>query len=99
MLGLEVVVLLLAIPVVLSVTSAGPAGGWAMAGLAALALVTAGLFRRRPRLGLGLGWAVQVLAVLSGLLVPIMVAVGLMFAGVWAVAVHYGGKVDRMRSG
>ncbi len=96
-LGLEVVVLLLAIPVVLSLTSAGASGGWAMAVLGALALVTAGLFRRRPGLGLRLGWAVQVLVVASGLLVPAMFAVGTMFAGVWALAVHYGGRVDRMR--
>lgn len=97
-LALEAVVVLLAIPVLLSLTDVGPAGGWALAVLAVLALAVAGLFRRDPRRGVVAGWVVQALALASGLLVTAMVVVGLMFAGLWWLAVSLGGRVDRLQA-
>lgn len=97
-LGLQAIALLLAIPVLLSLTDVGAGGGWAMAALAGAAVVVAGLFRRDPRTGLVLGWMLQGVTVLSGLLVPALVAVGLMFAVLWWAAVHFGGKVDRLEA-
>ena len=97
-LGLEAVVLLLAIPVLLSLTSAGAAGAWALAALAVVAVAAAGLFRRDPGTALALGWGVQGAALLAGVLVPAMVAVGVMFGALWWAAVHFGGKVDRLEA-
>ncbi len=97
-LGLEAIVLLLAILVLLSLTTVGAPGAWALAALALLAVVGAGLFRRRPAVGLAVGWAVQGLAVLSALMVPAMLAVGIVFGALWWTAVHFGGKVDRLEA-
>jgi hypothetical protein len=97
-LGLEAVALLLAIPVVLSLTSAGPAGGWVLAGLALAAVLLAGYVRRAPGTATWLGWALQVLVLLAGLLVHALVVVALMFAALWWAAVRYGGRVDALRA-
>lgn len=97
-LALEAVVVLLAIPVLLSLTDVGPRGGWALGALALLALVVAALFRRDPRTGVVAGWVVQGLALASGLLVTAMVVVGLMFAGLWWLAVVLGSRVDRLEA-
>lgn len=97
-LGLEAVCLLLAVLVLRSLGGAGAAGTWALVALAVLAVVVAGLVRRDPDTAVLLGWGVQVLAVASGLLVPAMYAVGVIFAGVWWTAVHYGGRVDRLQA-
>jgi hypothetical protein len=97
-LGLEAVCLLLAVLVLRSLGSTGAGGSWALVGLAVLAVVAAGWVRRDPGTAVVLGWGVQVLAVVSGLLVPAMYAVGVIFAGVWWAAVYYGGKVDRLEA-
>lgn len=95
-LGLEAVVVLLAIPVVLSLTSAGPRAAWALAVLALLALGTAGLLRRDPRTAVGIGWVIQLCVVVSGLIVPAMVFLGVVFAALWWAAIHFGRRVDRV---
>ena len=97
-LGLQVVVLLLAIPVTLSVADRGPVAAWSFAALALLALVAAILFRRAPRAALTLGWLVQLLSIASGVLVPAMYFVGVLFAVVWWTAVHFGAKVDALEA-
>jgi hypothetical protein len=97
-LGLEIMVLLLAIPVGLALSGRGAIVVWVFSGLALLAFVAAGLFRRDPRTAAKLGWMVQVLAIASGVLVPAMYLVGVMFAAVWWTAIHFGGKVDALES-
>ncbi|WP_172979632.1 DUF4233 domain-containing protein [Agromyces agglutinans] len=43
----------------------------------------------------GLGWAVQALILLSGLLNPAMFFVGALFGGIWAYAMITGARIDR----
>lgn len=85
----EAIIVGLAIPVAITVaevdaTRAVLIGG----GLAIGCLVTAGLLRRR--IGIPLGWALQVLVVLSGFVVPAMFIVGGLFAVLWVVALRLG---------
>ena len=61
-------------------------------GLAALAIVAAGLLRRPW--GLTLGWAVQALVLVSALVVPMMLVVGLFFLALWVTCLLQGGKID-----
>jgi hypothetical protein len=97
-LALEAVVILLAIPVVLSLTSAGPPAAWALGLLALIAIGTSVAFRRAAATAIGVGWVVQLLVVVAGLLVPAMVFIGLVFAALWWAAIHYGRRVDRVRA-
>lgn len=81
-LGLEAVVTLL-VPRALAFTSTGLGltRTLILVGLAVVMVVAAGLARRR--FGIGLGSALQVLFVLTGVLLPAMFVVGLIFAAIW----------------
>ena len=98
MLTLEAIVLALSVPVMISVedVDTGLAVGLGL-GLAVLCVVTAGLLSR-PR-AFALGHAVQAGAIGLGFLVPIMFAVGTMFAALWAAAYLVGRRIeaDRVR--
>ena len=59
-----------------------------------LGLLAAGVVRRPG--GIAVGWVLQVLVCLSGLLVPAMAVLGLIFLGVWVTALVYGAKGDRL---
>lgn len=74
----------------------GSAAAWIGAGLVLLCLVAAGMVTRPG--GIALGWVVQVLVIACGFLVPDMFVMGAIFAGLWWAAVHYGRKVDTMRT-
>lgn len=89
-LAFEAIVLLLAIPVAIVVSGAPPLGIAALSVLAVACALLPALFKQRWFLGAG--WAVQVLVVLSGLLVPMMFVLGLVFAALWATATHLGSK-------
>ena len=91
---LEAIVVGLAIPVALMVDGGGPRAAWVL-GVLAVVLVVASGAARRPH-GAAIGWACQVLVLLAGILVPALAFVGLLFLGVWVVAVIYGGKADRL---
>jgi hypothetical protein len=94
---LEAIVLGLAIPVALTLSDLDNAvAGWGGAGLMLLCVLAAGLLGRP--VGLVLGSAVQVLAVLSGIFVPAMLLVGAMFAALWVAAIRLGRKGDAARS-
>jgi len=90
----EAVVVALAIPVAVLADGRGAVAAWSLVALAALLLLGAGLVRRPY--GIAVGWALQVLVCLSGLLVPSMGMLGLVFLGVWVVALVYGTKGDRL---
>lgn len=66
----------------------------AAGGTALLCVAAAGSLR--SRIGYALGWVVQVLLVVSGLWVPLMFFVGVVFAAVWAGALVQGGRADRI---
>ena len=90
----EAVVVALAIPVAVLANGRGTGAAVALAVLAILLVLGAGLVRRPG--GVALGWALQVLVCLSGLLVPAMAVLGMVFLGVWVVALVYGAKGDRL---
>lgn len=64
-----------------------------MCALAVLAVLAAGLVRRP--FGPALGWVVQVLSILSGVWVPMMFVVGLVFALLYGYCQRLGRRVDR----
>ena len=62
--------------------------------LAALCVVAAGLLR--SRVGYLLGWVVQLLLIATALWVPVMLFLGLLFAGLWVVALVQGSRADAL---
>lgn len=64
--------------------------------IAVLCVLGAGLTRKRY--GVTVGWAVQLLTIGSGFVVPMMFVVGLIFLALWVTALYQGGKIDRLRS-
>lgn len=91
---LEAIVVALAIPVALAVDDRGPTSAIVLGVLAILLALGSGAVRR-PR-GVAVGWVLQVLVVLSGLLVPALAVLGLVFLGVWVLGVIYGAKGDAL---
>lgn len=66
------------------------------AALATLCLVTAGLLRHR--IGYAVGWGLQLVMVGTGLVVPMMFGIGLLFTALWAAGLFVGTKVERERA-
>ena len=85
----QAMVFALAIPVAAALKPG--VGGWVAAGLLVLALVGAMTARRGDII---VGSAVQVLAVIASVFVPIALVLALIFAGLWVAAVYYGRKAD-----
>ncbi len=76
----------------------GPSVGAVFAvggGLAVVFLLASGVARRPG--GVALGTGLQVVLVALGVFVPVMFAVGLLFAGLWFWLVSIGRRVDRDR--
>ncbi|MGO0575064.1 DUF4233 domain-containing protein [Ornithinimicrobium panacihumi] len=69
---------------------------WVIGAISVLCLVAAGALRTRA--GVVLGWVAQVLTLTSGLILPAMVVVGLLFALLWWLCLHHGGRIDRDRA-
>ena len=94
----EAIVVALAIPVALTLTDADPT--FVVIGFGALAvacLLAAGLVGRPW--GVTLGWVLQGCILLTGIIVPTMVVLGAVFAGLWYAAVKYGRRVDDLKAG
>jgi hypothetical protein len=90
----EAIVVGLAIAVA---TRLGPAAGnratvWLGLALVVLTLLAAGLLRHP--VGPALGWVVQALVIATGLVVPVMLVLGALFAALWFAALHFGRKAD-----
>jgi membrane protein implicated in regulation of membrane protease activity len=89
----EVIVFGLAVPVMIFISEVpGSAAAGLGGGTAALALVAAGLLRRR--VGYILGWLTQVAGLALGLLTSTMFIVGALFAAVWVLAFVLGKRLD-----
>jgi hypothetical protein len=73
-------------------------GTWLAVGsaLAVLCLVAAGVMRRPW--GVTLGWVVQALTLLSALVVPAMLVVGLIFLGLWVLCMVQGARIDALQA-
>ncbi|MCS0638092.1 DUF4233 domain-containing protein [Streptomyces sp. LP05-1] len=70
---------------------------WTVCGvLMALSVLLCGMLGRPG--GLALGWALQLVLIASGFVVPIMFFLGLVFGGLWWASVHFGGKIDAAKA-
>lgn len=96
-LSLEAITLGLTTPVM--ITLSGVATGTAVAigvGLAVVCLLLAGMLR--SEWAYLAGYVVQVAAIGLGFVVPVMFALGLVFAALWATADGLGRKIERERA-
>jgi Protein of unknown function (DUF4233) len=96
-LALEGIVVGLSTPVMVTLTDV-PTGTALAVGLgtAAACLVLAGVLR--SEWAYTAGWVVQVVAIGLGLLVPVMLLLGTVFAALWATAYLLGRKIERERA-
>jgi Protein of unknown function (DUF4233) len=95
-LGFESIVLALASIVMISIADVDPGTALPLClGLAALALVAAGLLR--SQVGYVLGWIIQVAAIGLGFVVPVMFVLGLVFGAFWVMAMVLGKRVDEAK--
>lgn len=95
-LGFETIVVALAALVLFGLGTLPPAvalGGGALLCLAMVALI--GLLRFSW--AYPIGWALQVLILLTGFLNPAMFFVGAMFAGMWAYCMISGNRIDHQK--
>ncbi|MBA2509358.1 MAG: DUF4233 domain-containing protein [Nocardioidaceae bacterium] len=93
----EAIVIGLSVPVLIQVVGIDPTTAVAAGlGLALLAVITAGLLRYRW--AYALGWAVQVGALALGFWTWAMFVVGVLFGGLWALAIVLGGRVDDLKA-
>ena len=98
MLGLQAVVLLLlgvALPTVTESLSPGAGIGIGL-GLGALCVLAAGMMRRR--VGVALGWGVQLISLAAGFVTPVMFALGAIFLALYGGAYFLGARIDRERA-
>ncbi len=97
MLSLQAVVLFLTGVVTIGMTDLGVATSLGIGfGLAALCVVAAGMLRRRA--GYVLGWAIQVVSIGLGFVVPTMFFLGVVFGALWATAYFMGARIDREKA-
>jgi len=96
-LSLEAVTLGLTTPVLITIAEvpAGPALAVGL-GLALACVLLAGMLR--AEWAYGLGWAIQVVAIALGLVIPVMFLLGPIFAALWAGAVLLGDRIERERA-
>ncbi|GAB2621220.1 DUF4233 domain-containing protein [Nocardioides ginkgobilobae] len=96
-LSLEAITLGLTTPVILTLTDVSTPVGLAVGlGPAIFALLLAGALRSEG--AYGLGWALQVVAVGLGFLVPSMFFLGAVFGLLWGTADLLGRKIERERA-
>ncbi|MFG2883420.1 DUF4233 domain-containing protein [Streptomyces sp. NPDC048297] len=70
---------------------------WLVCGIAmALCVLLCGVVTRPG--GVALGWALQLALVASGVFVPMMYILGVVFAALWWASVHFGRKVDEAKA-
>ena len=69
---------------------------WTGIGLAVLCIVGAGVMRKPW--GVTLGWLIQLAVLASGLIVPMMFIVGLLFGALWVTCLVQGYKIDRLQA-
>ncbi len=93
-LGLESIVLALSSIVLITIENVGPSKALATSlGLAAAALLIAGLLRLEA--AYYAGFALQVGALAIGIVAPAMIVLGLAFGALWTTAYVLGRKIER----
>jgi Protein of unknown function (DUF4233) len=93
---MEAIIIGLAIPVAIEIGhTPGRAAGLAGGCLAVAAVLLAGLVSRVASRGvLAAGSLLQVLVIAAGVIVPVMYALGAIFAGFWVLAIVMGRRVE-----
>jgi Protein of unknown function (DUF4233) len=93
---MEAIVIALAIPVAIQIGHEPPrAAGLAGGCLAVAAVLLAGLVSRLASPGvLAAGSVLQVLVIVAGVVVPVMYALGAIFAGFWVLAIVMGRRAE-----
>ena len=66
-------------------------------GVLLIALIVVGRLVRQPW-GIALGWALQVVLIATGFLVPLMFVIGAGFAGIWIFCFLKGRQLDRAKA-
>ncbi|MFB7515068.1 DUF4233 domain-containing protein [Streptomyces sp. NPDC056144] len=69
---------------------------WVCGAAMVLSVLLCGMVTRPG--GVQLGWALQIGLIASGFFVPVMYALGAVFAVLWWCSVHYGRKVDGIKA-
>lgn len=96
-LALQAVVLGLTTPVMIAVEDVStPVAMLIGLGMCVLCILTAGTLGRRW--GYAVGWAIQVVSIALGFVVITMLALGVIFASLWAGAIFLGDKIIRERA-
>jgi hypothetical protein len=93
---MEAIVIGLAIPVAITIGHNSPrVAGYAGGALALAAVLLAGVVGRPGlRVALVAGSVLQVLVIAAGALVPMMYALGAIFAGFWVLAIWMGRRAE-----
>lgn len=92
---MEAIVICLAVPVAVHLNHQAPNAAWITAGVAAGAAVifAATAARLLPATLVG-GSLLQVFAIAAGVVVPVMYFLGAIFAGLWAIGIILGYRVE-----
>ncbi|MER7174156.1 DUF4233 domain-containing protein [Streptomyces mesophilus] len=70
---------------------------WTVCGIGmVLSVLLCGMITRPG--GVQLGWALQIALIASGFIVPAMFFLGVCFAALWGVSVHFGRKIDEAKA-
>ncbi len=92
---LEAVVIALAIVPAIKLANVAPGSAALVAGIAAVAaIVLAGMARRRLPVTLVGGSLLQVLVIASGVVLPVMYILGVIFAMLWVTGIWLGHRVE-----
>lgn len=70
---------------------------WTVCGIAMFLSVALCGMVTRPG-GVALGWALQIALIASGVFVPTMFFMGVVFAALWWASVHFGRRVDEAKA-
>ncbi|WP_223404478.1 DUF4233 domain-containing protein [Occultella gossypii] len=95
-LSLEVFVVFFATLVAFGLELSEPGVTWVVGGVGMLLCIVAAYLQKYP-IALVAGYVVQALLLLSGILVPMMLVIGIVFAAIWVTGVWLGGKIDAER--
>ncbi|MEE1787983.1 DUF4233 domain-containing protein [Streptomyces sp. SP17BM10] len=83
--------------VAMRLSSVSTATVWIVTGIAmALCIALCGMINRPG--AVQIGWALQIGLIASGLILPTMFGLGVVFAALWWCSVHYGRKVDEFKA-
>ncbi|MDH6110512.1 putative membrane protein [Kitasatospora sp. MAP12-15] len=93
----EVLLIMFAALVAMQLSSVPAATIWTVSGIAMLLCVLLCGMITRPG-AVAVGWALQLGLIASGIVLPTMYGLGLVFAGLWWCSVHYGRRIDVLKA-